>query len=355
MVFKSENIIISGRFNRIWKLAYWVFAALLLLLAFSNNRYDFTVRVAVSVILTLSSFGISTLINHLLIPKYLFAGKTPQFAYLLIFVITFSVWINILSVIFIIWYTSYYYPNAILPNYTDLTLLLSGSFLIIMFAAIIHLIKETYSRIIERNKAEQQKTEAELKLKEAKLKLLQGQLHPHFLFNMLNNLYGLCIEKSNATPEVILQLSALLDYMLYECDKPKVPLKDEVEFIRNYIILERLRHDNRLNVSFEIDSIPNNTEIAPLLLFSFVENAFKHGVNKNNGDAFIFINLCASKGMLNFSIRNSLPLSNHAKSNGGIGLKNVTDRLNLIYTNCHKLDIHIENNMFNVNLLLNLN
>lgn len=224
-----------------------------------------------------------------------------------------------------------------------------------MFAAIIHLIKETYSKIIERNKAEQLKTETELKLKEAKLKLLQGQLHPHFLFNMLNNLYGLCIEKSSATPNVILQLSALLDYMLYECDKTKVPLINEVEFIQNYIELERLRHDERLNVSFEIDCIPNNVEIAPLLLFSFVENAFKHGVNKNTEGAFVYINLSVSKGVLNFSIRNSLPPFSHRKSNGGIGLKNVTDRLNLIYPNRYKLDIRIENNMFNVTFLVNLN
>lgn len=355
MVFKSENIIISGKFNKLWKLTYWVFAALLLLLVFSNNRYDFTVRVVVSAALTLSSFGICTLINDHLIPKYLFVGRTLRFTYLLICAIAFSVWVNIVSVIFIIWYTSYYYPKASLPGYTDLILLLSGSFLTIMFAAIIHLIKETYSKIIERNKAEQLKTETELKLKEAKLKLLQGQLHPHFLFNMLNNLYGLCIEKSSATPNVILQLSALLDYMLYECDKTKVPLINEVEFIQNYIELERLRHDERLNVSFEIDCIPNNVEIAPLLLFSFVENAFKHGVNKNTEGAFVYINLSVSKGVLNFSIRNSLPPFSHRKSNGGIGLKNVTDRLNLIYPNRYKLDIRIENNMFNVTFLVNLN
>lgn len=353
-MFKSENIILSEKLRRLWQFLYWIFAAMLLLFVFSNSQYDFVVRVAVSVIITVISFGISTLINYYLIPRYLFGGKTLRFIYLLVFAVIFSVWINIISVIFIIWYTAYYYPLTALPNHTDLGLLISGSFLIIMFAAIIHFIKETYTKLIERNRAEQQKTETELKLQEAKLKLLQGQLHPHFLFNMLNNLYGLWMENSKSTPEVILKLSSLLDYMLYECDSEKVAMRNEIEFIKNYIDLEKLRHDSRLKVDFTIENSLDNLEIAPLLLFSFVENAFKHGANKTSGESSICIRLKVDDNSLDFEVENTFLVIDESKSRNGIGLKNVEERLNLLYNNQYTLNISTDNNIYRVSLQLRL-
>jgi LytS/YehU family sensor histidine kinase len=234
-------------------------------------------------------------------------------------------------------------------------LLISGSFLIITFAAIIHFIKETYTKLIERNRAEQQKTETELKLQEAKLKLLQGQLHPHFLFNMLNNLYGLWIENSKSTPDVILKLSSLLDYMLYECNKDKVPLKDEVQFINNYIELERLRHDDRLKVELQISEILDNHMIAPLILFCFVENAFKHGANKTSGESNIYIHLKFKNDLLEFDVQNSFVQSNMPKTSSGVGLKNVQERLNLLYPNEHNLQLVENNGVYRATLSLKLN
>jgi hypothetical protein len=205
---------------------------------------------------------------------------------------------------------------------------------------------------MEHERISQQKVETELKLKEAQLKLLQGQLQPHFLFNMLNNLYGLWMERSDATPEVILKLSALLDYMLYECNQEKVPLKNEVQFIRNYIDLETIRYDNRLklNINFP-DSIDNQT-IAPLILFSFVENAFKHGANRNSGESNISINLISTNRSIDFVVVNNFTPSDSTST--GIGLKNVEERLNLLYRNKYRLIITTENNQFTVSLHLEI-
>ncbi|HPD95046.1 MAG: histidine kinase [Bacteroidales bacterium] len=353
MKFVSENIILSDKYRSIWNILYWILAALLLLLIFSNSSYDFRIRITVTIILTVMSFGVSYFINYFLIPRYLFNGEIFKFLYLLLFSVIFSVWINIMAIIFIIWYTAYHYPLSSLPNKTDLILLVSGSFLIILFAAIVHFIKETYTKLIERNKAEQQKMETELKLKEAKLKLLQGQLHPHFLFNMLNNLYGLWMENSQTTPEIILKLSTLLDYMLYECDKEKVPLANEIQFIQNYIDLEKLRHDNRLSVKFDYPKITDNYNIAPLILFTFVENAFKHGANKSSGKSNIAITIIVKNEQLNFEIVNNFD-SEKSTATNGLGLKNVEERLNLLYGKKYMLKVENDNNEFRVLLHLDL-
>lgn len=354
MKVSIDSIILSKRYRVLWQLTYWIFASLTLLFIFSNSQSDFTVRVAVSITISAISFGVSSFINYILIPKYLFEGRFFKFFYLLMFSVLFSIWINLLSIIFILWYTAYYFPGSSLPNRTDLMLLISGSFLIITFAAIIHFIKETYTKLIERNRAEQQKTETELKLQEAKLKLLQGQLHPHFLFNMLNNLYGLWMENSKSTPDVILKLSSLLDYMLYECDKDKVDLRNEIQFISNYIDLERIRHDNRLKLDLQIPAISNNYSIAPLILFCFVENAFKHGANKSSGESSVAIHLNINNDLLEFDVQNSFVQTNMQKTSSGVGLKNVQERLNLIYPNNHNLQLDDNNGVFRATLSLKL-
>lgn len=354
MKITTNSIILSKKHRALWQIIYWIFASLTLLFVFSNSQYDFKVRVAVSIAISVTSFGVSSFINYVLIPKYLFGGRLFKFFYLLLFSVLFSIWINLLSIIFILWYTASYFPGSSLPNTTDLMLLISGSFLMITFAAIIHFIKETYSKIIERNRAEQQKTETELKLQEAKLKLLQGQLHPHFLFNMLNNLYGLWIENSKSTPDVILKLSSLLDYMLYECDKDKVHLKSEVQFINNYIELERLRHDERLKVEFQIPEILDNHMIAPLILFCFVENAFKHGANKTSGESSIYIHLKLNNDLLEFDVQNSFIPKNETNSSNGVGLKNVKERLDLLYPERHKLELVESNGVYSSTLSLEL-
>lgn len=211
--------------------------------------------------------------------------------------------------------------------------------------------------LVEKNRVEKEKHQTELKLKEAKLKLLQGQIHPHFLFNMLNNLYGLVKDDVNTSRDVIVKLSDLLDYMLYECDKPQVSLHHEIRFIENYIELERIRHDKNFNVNMSCQEFNHKALIAPLILFPIVENAFKHGFNdpvKN----YIDIKINLTGDILIFEVTNSISEQKndrYLKQEGkGIGLKNIRERLDLIYKDRSSLEITESNKEFKVTLNLEL-
>lgn len=187
--------------------------------------------------------------------------------------------------------------------------------------------------------------------KTAELSALKNQLNPHFLFNTLNNLYALSIKKSDRAPEVISKLSDILDYMLYRCNDKYVSLFKEVELVENYIALEKVRYGNRANVSFEID-VQEEVKIAPLILLSFVENAFKHGVSQEIKVARIDIDLKASVDQINFSIKNSTPevASDPGADDNSIGLENVKKQLELIYGDAFQLDTNKTQDGFHVQL-----
>jgi two-component system, LytTR family, sensor kinase len=338
----------------VMQLFYWLLAALVLFLVFSNKQNDIGIRVMVVTVLTTMSFLLTQLINRYFIPKFFFEGRLFLFFYLLLFAFVVSIWINTMCIVLIILHVASNTLEGGFPNKTDLVLLLSGSYIIILFATIVHFVQESYRRTIERDRISSLKTETELRLNEARLQLLQGQLHPHFLFNMLNNLYGLWIEKSDSTPDVILKLSALLDYMLYRCDKEKVPLNEEIRFIRNYIELETIRHDTRLKLEIELPDQDEDMLISPLLLFSFVENAFKHGANKTTGESWIRIRLAFDNGQLYFEVENNFEASVNPFENNGIGLKNVKERLMLLYPEKHRLAISKENGIFSVDLSIKI-
>jgi sensor histidine kinase YesM len=189
---------------------------------------------------------------------------------------------------------------------------------------------------------------------ESELKFLRNQTNPHFLFNTLNNIYALARKKSDQTPEVVMKLSKLLRFMLYESAKPSIKIGDEVKMLDDYIELEKLRYNGRLTVNFyrEIDN--SNEEISPLLLLPFVENAFKHGPGESHFDSSIHIELIVQDGRLTFTIENT---KEKAESNGvkeNIGLKNVKRQLELMYPG-YRLQVSNEDALFTVSLSLNLN
>lgn len=191
--------------------------------------------------------------------------------------------------------------------------------------------------------------EAQLKLKEQELKYLKMQIHPHFLFNTLNTMYGLALKKAEQTPDMILKLSNLLDYLLYQIEKPIVPISEEIEHIKDYIALEKMRFNDTLNVTMDINVASKNTTIAPMLLLPFIENSFKHGSIKN-GVLQIDIQLTAGLGELHFRIKNSNSQSNSEQH--GIGLENIKKRLELLYPNKHELSIRDHSANFEVDLQL---
>ncbi|TLP74491.1 sensor histidine kinase [Maribacter sp. ACAM166] len=189
------------------------------------------------------------------------------------------------------------------------------------------------------------------------LRFLRSQVSPHFFFNTLNNIYSLTLEKSDLAPEVILKLSELMRYLLYATKKQRQDLTSEINCIRNYIDLERIRFDNTLKIEMNISGNLDNYKIAPMLLIPLVENCFKHGASKNIGEMKIYIDLKVFDGFMNFKVSNTIPNANRALvypiKKGGIGLSNVKKRLELGYKKTDfKLSIFEENQMFNVILKL---
>ncbi|MFP4469904.1 MAG: sensor histidine kinase [Bacteroidales bacterium] len=203
----------------------------------------------------------------------------------------------------------------------------------------------------ENRELQQQKLESELKF-------LKSQIHPHFLFNTLNNLYALTLDKSDRAPEVVVKLSDLLSYMLYECNVPRVPLEKEIQLLKDYLDLEKIRYPRGLKVNLEVQGRINGKMIAPLLLIPFVENGFKHGMSRQIGNPRMNILLDVKDYSLIFKIQNTKPAAGQNDETGyteGIGLKNVRRRLDLIYGEAYDLKLNNAEHTFSVTLKLNLN
>lgn len=184
---------------------------------------------------------------------------------------------------------------------------------------------------------------------EAELNFLKGQIHPHFLFNTLNNLYSLTLQKSPQSPYVVMGLSEILRYMLYEGSADQISLKRDVEIVESYIALEKVRYEERLDLNFSISGEIADLNIAPLLILPLVENAFKHGVSEHVGDAWINIDLTVKHSLMKLKISNSKPdvLPHDIKKHkGNIGLENVRKRLAILYPDAYELKLFNEDDMF---------
>ncbi len=203
---------------------------------------------------------------------------------------------------------------------------------------------------------QQEVDELKIAVKESELQFLKSQINPHFLFNNLNNLYSYAIEQSPKTPKIILELSGLLRYMLYECKEDFVPLNKEVNQLENFINLSEMQIEERGTVNFSTKNIKANYKVAPLILIVFIENAFKHSTASQADDILIDVHLNLSdSGNLQFICKNSfLPKSNTDNLSHGIGLENVKKRLELTYPNAHQLNIKNNDNIYEVRLTINL-
>lgn len=186
------------------------------------------------------------------------------------------------------------------------------------------------------------------------LKYLRNQTNPHFLFNTLNNIYALARKKSDETAEVVMKLSKILRFMLYESSKDQILLSQEIKMLDDYLELEKIRYNERLSISFHKD-IDNETQpVAPLLLLPFVENAFKHGVSETRFNSYVTIELVLKQGILNFTIENTKEDNGSDKVTDSIGLSNVRRQLQLMYSD-HTLEVFNQPSTFKVHLTINLN
>lgn len=287
---------------------------------------------------------------YYLMPKFLFRRKYLLFLILLLSSLFVAVLIKYNLTYYLIshnvWPEGNQVTDAMTPSYV-LDMMMGELYVVTFVSAIIMTmdwIKE-HKRLTDLAKVQM----------ETELLFLKTQISPHFFFNTLNNIYSLALEKSKKTPEVILKLSDLMRYMLYETKIKRKSLEDEIINIQNYLDLERLRYGEKLIIDMNITGDIKNKEIAPILLLSFIENAFKHGANKNIGKVKISIKFKVIDEYLYFSISNPMPTKSKYKqkinSPGGIGLNNVKKRLALGYDKDeYDLKIKSRGKLFNVNL-----
>lgn len=200
------------------------------------------------------------------------------------------------------------------------------------------LIKDQYA--INRHTLELKKQKAETELSS-----LKEQLNPHFLFNTLNNIYSLSLMNSPKTSTSIARLSGILDHLIYRCSRMYVPLDQEIELLNNYIELEKLRYDDRLKINFS-HHIDKNARIAPLILISLLENAFKHGAGEEAGNAGIDIDLSLRENNFSFKIKNTIGTPLPAKPSQGIGLANIKKQLELIYPDRYNFSAGVSGGYF---------
>ncbi len=185
----------------------------------------------------------------------------------------------------------------------------------------------------------------------AELQLLKAQVHPHFLFNTLNNIYSFSLDRSPKTPEMILKLSSLLSYMLYDCSSEEVRLEKEVEIMKNYIDLEKERYGEVIDISWNVEGDIKDRFIAPLMMLPFLENAFKHGTSEQVEKSWISVDISARQDALHLKIVNSK--NEYAPYNAnGIGINNIKKRLELLYPGRYDLKMSDEGNFFVVSMQL---
>ncbi len=187
---------------------------------------------------------------------------------------------------------------------------------------------------------------------DAELALLKSKMDPHFFFNTLNNLYGLAVEKSESTPEVILKLSDIMRYTIYEGEKENVTIADEITYLEQYIEIHRIRYQKTVTISFDKTLDHYNYTIPPLLLVILVENGFKHGIETLVDDAFMHIKLTIKANKFSFIVTNNFDTV--TAENSGIGLKNLKKRLQLLYPKRHELILSSKQNQFVAQLNMKL-
>ena len=189
---------------------------------------------------------------------------------------------------------------------------------------------------------------------EAEFKFLKAQVNPHFLFNTLNNIYSLALLKSDQTPEMILKLSEMMRYMLYDCKAESVELEKEVLYLKNFITLHQLKMEEEQTIRFEVIGNTSGVSVPPLLFIPFFENAIKHGNLEELGKGWLHSKLIVSEGVVRFFIENTYSMEARKDKTGGIGLENIRQQLRLLFPDKHELKIGKEDDLFRVELMINL-
>ncbi len=323
MQAKSKMFLREIPLHLLFWFVVWVFFSSFFSVDVSNSRFVIQFSSSMSVAAIVGSY----VMRYQLIPMYLLEKKYGLFVLYVFYLMVFIISIVLLTVLFGF---AFYYrlEYTQMPALTkSVSVILVCVFLVITVVSAFTLVSQSYRTLEEKKDLETKFLKTQLQLTTQELKFLKMQIHPHFLFNTLNVLYGFALKKSDKTPEMILKLSNLLDYILYQIEKPIVELLDELKHIEDYIVLEELRFQNTLQVCLKTDLQSSNFQIAPMLLLPFVENSFKHGADLS-GSLKIDIYVKTIEELLVFSVKNTC-ISRDVNAKG-IGLENIKKTIRVV-------------------------
>lgn len=354
------NIVIMNAKSKIkpktilFHLLFWVGVWFFFFYFFSYNSDNLVYVTWFSSCLLPVTVMVTYFLVYFLIPRYLLTRMYFKFALYSFYTLVFSSYIIVLVIYACLIFLLSFNVSVMPPMSKNFFFILILVFLVSGVISFISLLNHNFQTVSRNKELLNKILETQLQLKEQELHYLKMQIHPHFLFNTLNTIYGFALKQSKQTPEIILKLSNLLDYILYQVNKPRVSLKEEVLHIQDYIDLEKIRFQDTLKVDFKTSEINENIQIAPMLLIPFVENAFKHGTLEE-GFLRIEISVSVKKNQLQFVIGNSFLEDDELPEKTGIGLENIRKRLELNYSDNYELSIVKTDRWFKVNLsVLNL-
>jgi two-component system LytT family sensor kinase len=327
----------------IFHLLFWLLYTLVFYAV--NKKYNVNTFVPLNTFITTAvQIGLVYFIRFYLFSKYYQKGRPVFFSFLALS--------SVIYTIPVVWMITMIICNF---NVTFSRLFTIDLLLAYIVTVVIVFIYVSFTLLREKERGKNERAKFEREKKEMELFALKNQIDSHFLFNTLNNIYGLALKKSDLAPRGILLLSEILSFVIYETKNDYYPLSKEIQLINNYIELEKMRYTDSFSIDFEANDISEDSFITPLILFTFLENSFKHGISKTMHNPWVKIRLKSSVSEIFFEIENSVPENpdnvGH-DGNKGIGLENIRRRLTLLYPQMHKLITKRDENSFYAGLTL---
>ena len=337
------------RYRILWHVLFWLCVYLFYSFTFGSNSSCYSAEFLVNLYMMPVRMIFTYAFIYFILPNFLLRRRYISFSFLWVihaFLFGFCIWLIIQS--FFSCLRCVFEQGIFAENIPVILRVILLNYPIPAIASAVVIFKRWY-------RTQQYSIGLEKEKLEAELNFLKSQIHPHFLFNTLNNLYALTLIKSDKAPDIVIKLSELLDYMLYDSNEKEVKLQKEINQLKGYIDLEKIRYGDRLNIKFEISGNYSGKYLAPFILLPFLENSFKHGASHDIDSPFIHISMDIQETSLIFKIKNSYKHEKQSNQNNteGIGLKNVRRRLALLYPNCHHLIISKEQNVFEISLMIN--
>jgi LytS/YehU family sensor histidine kinase len=323
-------------------LLFWIAVLLLYAVFFGRKNNNYLQTTFLVGLLMPVTIGTSYFLNYYLVPQYLLKDRYKLFALYFTYTLIGSLFLEMTIVVLTFIVMAEARIKDMSPASIDIFFLLAALLMVVFLAVAIKMVLHWRTSKNEYQKLMHDKIEAELKF-------LKTQLNPHFLFNTLNNLYYLTTQKSEKAPQAVLALSEILDYVLHSGKALFVPLRHELKQAEHYIALEMLRYDDRVNITTKWEGELDNHQIAPMIIITLIENAFKHGAMNAMEKTWIDINLKADEQGLQITVSNSY---HGTQAGNGIGLINLKNQLEYLYNQNCQLNIIAKDNKFCVILKL---